>query len=50
MGVKEKKKFKDTKLANWLKSKAPDILRVVGDVAPDAGILGINCLHAGVSK
>mgnify|MGYP001215618633 CR=1 FL=1 len=41
MGVKEKKKFKDTKLANWLKSKAPDILRVVGDVAPDAGILGI---------
>ncbi len=28
-------------MAGWLKSKAPDILRVVGDVVPDAGVLGI---------
>ena len=41
MGVDKKKKFRDTKMAGWLKSKAPDILRVVGDVVPDAGVLGI---------
>ena len=41
MGVDKKKKFRDTKMAEWLKSKAPDILRVVGDVVPDAGVLGI---------
>ena len=41
MGVDEKKKFRDTKMGEWLKAKAPDILRVVGDVVPDAGVLGI---------
>ncbi len=41
MGVDEKKKFRDTKMGEWLKAKAPDILRVVGDVVPDSGVLGI---------
>jgi hypothetical protein len=38
---KDKKKFKDTKLGNFLKSKAPNILDIVGDILPDAGGLGI---------
>ena len=36
-----KKKIKDTKLGDWLKSKAPNILDVVGDLLPDSGGLGI---------
>lgn len=34
-------KIKDTKLGDWLKSKAPGILSLVGDLLPDKGGLGI---------
>jgi len=36
-----KKKIKDTGLGKWLKSKAPNILDVVGDLLPDTGGLGV---------
>ena len=36
-----KKKIKDTGLGKWLKSKAPNVLDVVGDLLPDSGGLGI---------
>ena len=36
-----KKKIKDTALGKWLKSKAPNVLDVVGDLLPDKGGLGI---------
>ena len=36
-----KKKFKDTKVGQFLTNKVPCILGVVGDVLPDAGVLGI---------
>lgn len=39
--MKEKKKFKDTKVGKFLKEKAPKILEVVGDALPDRGVLGI---------
>jgi len=35
------KKIKDTGLGKWLKSKAPKVLDVVGDLLPDQGGLGI---------
>ena len=35
------KKIKDTKLGSWLKSKAPKVLDVVGDLLPDSGGLGV---------
>ena len=35
------KKIKDTKLGSWLKSKAPQVLDVVGDLLPDSGGLGV---------
>ena len=38
---KSSKKIKDTGLGRWLKSKAPNILDVVGDLLPDKGGLGI---------
>lgn len=38
---KDKKKFKDTKVGVFLKDKAPDILETVGDLLPDAGVLGV---------
>ena len=38
---KPKKKFRDTKVGSFLLDKAPSILGVVGDVLPDAGVLGI---------
>lgn len=38
---KDKKKFKDTKVGQFLKKSAPHILDIVGDVLPDAGALGI---------
>lgn len=38
---KEKKKFKDTKVGVFLKDKAPDIIDTVGDLLPDAGVLGV---------
>tara|TARA_R110002072_G_scaffold42304_5_gene119680 strand:- start:562 stop:987 length:426 start_codon:yes stop_codon:yes gene_type:complete len=34
-------KIKDTKLGGWLKTKAPGILSLVGDLLPDKGGLGI---------
>ena len=34
-------KIKDTKLGQWLKSKAPNVLETVGDLLPDQGGLGI---------
>lgn len=36
-----KKKFKDTKVGQFLSVKAPKILDVVGDVLPDRGMLGV---------
>ena len=39
--MSDKKKIKDTKLGAWLKSKAPDVLTIMGDVLPDKGALGI---------
>ena len=36
-----KKKFKDTKVGQFLTNKVPGILGVVGDFLPDAGVLGI---------
>ena len=38
---KPKKKFKDTKVGQFLTDKVPGILGVVGDVLPDAGVLGV---------
>ena len=38
---KPKKKFKDTKLGVFLKTKAPKILNSVGDILPDNGVYGI---------
>lgn len=35
------KKIKDTKLGQWLKDKAPDVLDTVGELLPDQGALGI---------
>ena len=36
-----KTKLKDTKVGQFLKTKAPQILDVIGDVLPDNGSLGI---------
>ena len=35
------KKIKDTKLGAWLKSKAPNVLTIMGDALPEKGALGI---------
>jgi hypothetical protein len=35
------KKLKDTKLGEWLKTKAPDIFNTVKDALPDKGVLGV---------
>lgn len=34
-------KIKDTKLGEWLKEKAPNLLNTVGDLLPDKGVTGI---------
>ena len=39
--MEQNKKIKDTGLGKWLKSKAPNVLSVVGDLLPDQGGLGI---------
>ena len=39
--MSDQKKIKDTRLGKWLKSKAPNVLDVVGDLLPDSGGLGI---------
>ena len=36
-----KKKFKDTKVGQFLSKAAPGILGTVGDVLPDQGVLGL---------
>ena len=36
-----KKKFKDTKVGQWVSDHAPKVLDVIGDVLPDKGILGV---------
>jgi hypothetical protein len=41
MSEKKRKKFKDSKIGAFLKSKAPQILNTIGDVLPDKGGLGI---------
>ena len=38
---KPKKKFKDTKVGAFLGKVAPSIIGTMGDVLPDAGVLGI---------
>ena len=38
---KPKKKFKDTKVGVFLGKVAPSIIGTMGDVLPDAGVLGI---------
>jgi len=38
---KEGKRIRDTKLGQWLKDKAPNILDTVGDLLPDSGGLGV---------
>ena len=39
--MKTKKKFTETKVGKFLTEKVPSIVGLVGDVMPDAGILGI---------
>lgn len=41
MIMSDKKKIKNTGLGKWLKSKAPNVLSVVGDLLPDQGALGM---------
>ena len=38
---KSSKPIKDTGLGTWLKSKAPNVLSVVGNLLPDQGAMGI---------
>jgi hypothetical protein len=38
---KEKKKIRDTRLGEWLRDKAPNVLNTVGDLLPDQGALGL---------
>lgn len=35
------KQIKETKLGEWLSSKSPKILDVVGDLVPDKGVIGV---------
>ncbi len=37
----KKKRFKDTKVGQFLSKAAPGILGTVGDVLPDSGVLGV---------
>lgn len=39
--MEDKKKFKDTKVGQFLKDKAPKILDTIGDILPEKGVLGI---------
>jgi len=41
MKTSEENKIKNTKLGAWLKTKAPKVLDVVGDLLPDQGALGV---------
>lgn len=35
------KPIRDTKLGEWLREKAPNVLETVGDLLPDSGTLGV---------
>jgi len=39
--MSDRKKFRDTKVGKFLNEKAPKILDSVGDILPNAGVLGI---------
>jgi len=39
--MKEKKKFRDTKLGKFLLEKVPKAAGVIGDLLPDKGLLGV---------
>lgn len=39
--MRERKKLRDTKVGAWLKSKAPQVLEVIGEVVPDAGAFSL---------
>ena len=39
--MKDRKKLKDTKVGQWLKDKAPQVLDTVGELLPDRGALGV---------
>jgi len=39
--MSSKKKFSETKVGLFLKKTAPSILDTVGDVLPDAGVMGL---------
>tara|TARA_B100001175_G_C19490074_1_gene632095 strand:+ start:424 stop:894 length:471 start_codon:yes stop_codon:yes gene_type:complete len=38
---KQKKKFKDTKVGQFLSEKVPDLLGIAGDILPDSGVMGL---------
>ena len=38
---KPKKKFKDTKVGQFLSEKVPDLLGIAGDILPDSGVMGL---------
>ena len=40
-----KKKFSETKVGKFLTNKVPAIVGLVGDVLPDAGVLGLSLIH-----
>lgn len=39
--MSDNKKVRDTKLGQWLKEKAPNVLDTVGDLLPNQGALGL---------
>lgn len=41
MKSEERTKIRDTKLGEWIRDKAPNVLDAVGDLLPDRGGLGV---------
>ena len=41
MKSEERTKIRDTKLGEWIREKAPNVLDAVGDLLPDRGGLGV---------
>jgi len=39
--MEKETKIKDTRLGQWLKEKAPNVLETVGELLPDQGALGV---------
>ena len=37
----KRKKLRDTKVGQWLRTSAPKVLDAVGDALPDSGVLGV---------